>query len=356
MSIGSINKPNVAWQQALPTPRQVDTPASTKLIYPSTPTNFSQGQIKLDRTIQQIKTGASDASLYLQTNSLKPEVSIKSDDNFSKKNGILDRGPRQRTHAIGHKDAASNSISEEIMNMKLDATPKNVVGTFLRARSSGVSHITNLLINEFKMPAEQLLSAAINTFRESLSAAGPKPTLEDLDNVLTTTFQTMMTECGKIPFSNNFREVVASIERDIDASVQKNCARLNDQYTKQNPPMSESQLKQGLENIHLTAPLLKKEIVKALLLRVFTPHLAEMVRNSNTERKPEFKAFDKFFDENPATKNAGLNMMKMQVLLLSKINGATGEKQNALGETFPTLLKTFKASSLPDLQKLVSNK
>ena len=94
--------------------------------------------------------------------------------------------------------------------MKLDADPKNVVGTFLRAKSSGITHITNLLINEFKMPAEQFLSATINTFRESLSAADPKPTLEDLDNVLTTTFQTMMTEYGKIPFSNTFREVVAT--------------------------------------------------------------------------------------------------------------------------------------------------
>jgi len=356
MSVGSINKPNVAWQQALPTQGKVEAPASTKLIYPSTPTNSNQSQLKLDRTIQELKTGASDASQHLQTNSLKPEVSIKSDDNFTKKNGIPDPGPRQRSHAIGHKEAASKSISIEITNMKLDATPKNVVGTFLRAKSSGITHITNLLINEFKIPAEQFLSATINTFRESLSAAGTKPTLEDLDNVLTTTFQTMMTECGKIPFSNTFREVIASIEKDIDASVQKNCAQLNEQYAKQKPPMSESQLKKGLDNIHLTAPELKKGIVKALLLRVFTPHLAEMVRNTNTDRKAEFKAFDKFFDENPATKNAGLNMMKMQTLLLSKINGATGEKQNALGETFPTLLKTFKASSLPDLQKLASNK
>jgi hypothetical protein len=356
MSIGSINKPNVAWQQALPTPRPVDTHAGTKLIYPSAPTNFSQNQPKLDRTIQQLKAGASNASQHLEANSLKPEVSIKSDDNFAQKNGIPDRGSRQRSQAIGHKQAASKSISMEITNMKLDATPKNVVGTFLRAKSSGITHITNLLINEFKMPAEQFLSVAINTFRESLSAAGPKPSLDDLDNVLTTTFKTMMTELGKIPFSDNFREVVASIERDIDASVQKNCAQLTDQYAKQEPPMSARQMKEGLNNISLTAPELKKGIVKALLLRVFTPHLAEMVRNTNTDRKAEFKAFDKFFDENPATKNAVLNMMKMQALLLSNIKGASGDKQNALGETFPTLLKTFKASSLPDLQKLVSNK
>ena len=356
MSIGSVKKPNVAWQHALPKQSQVKTPASTKLIYPSTRTNFSQNQPKLDRTIQQLKAGPSNASQHLEANSLKPEVSIKSDDNFAQKNGIPDPGSRQRSQAIGHKEAASKSISIEITNMKLDATPKNVVGTFLRAKSSGITHITNLLINEFKMPAEQFLSATINTFRESLSAAGPKPTLEDLDNVLTTTFQTMMTECGKIPFSNTFREVVASIEKDIDATVQKNCAQLNDQYANQKPPISESQLKEGLSNIHLTAPELKKGIVKALLLRVFTPHLAEMVRSTNHDRKAEIKAFDKFFDENPATKNAGLNMLKMQALLLSKINGATGEKQNALGDTFPTLLKTFKASSLPDLQKLVSNK
>jgi hypothetical protein len=159
----------------------------------------------------------------------------------------------------------------EITNMKLDATPKNVVGTFLRAKSSGITHITNLLINEFKMPAEQFLSVAINTFRESLSAAGPKPSLDDLDNVLTTTFKTMMTELGKIPFSDNFREVVASIERDIDASVQKNCAQLNDQYAKQEPPMSESQLKEGLNNISLTAPELKKVSLKPYYC-AYLPH------------------------------------------------------------------------------------
>ena len=87
MSIGSINKHNVAWQQALPTPRTVDTHAGTKLIYPSAPTNFSQNQPKLDRTIQQLKAGPSNASQHLEANSLKPEVSIKSDDNFAKKMG-----------------------------------------------------------------------------------------------------------------------------------------------------------------------------------------------------------------------------------------------------------------------------
>ena len=87
MSIGSVNKPNVAWQHALPKQSQVKTPASTKLIYPSTRTNFSQNQPKLDRTIQQLKAGPSNASQHLEANSLKPEVSIKSDDNFAQKMG-----------------------------------------------------------------------------------------------------------------------------------------------------------------------------------------------------------------------------------------------------------------------------
>ena len=61
---------------------------------------------------------------------------------------------------------------------------------------------------------------------------------------------------------------------------------------------------------------------------------------------------DSFFNQNPATRVAGMTMMKMSALLLTKINGASGAKQNDLGNTFPLLLQAFKSSSLPDLSKL----
>ena len=94
-----------------------------------------------------------------------------------------------------------------------------------------------------------------------------------------------------------------------------------------------------------------------MLLRTFTPRLADMTMSSNTKRKPDFKAFDKFLDSNPATKKADFNILKMQGLLLSKINGASdNSKQKSLGDTFSVLFNKFKESKLPDLQEWVRNK
>lgn len=128
--------------------------------------------------------------------------------------------------------------------MKLDQDSHNVAGSFLRGSSSGIKHITHLLKGEFEKPAEHMLSAVMQTFKDSLKAAGSSPNLADLDNVLAKTFETMIDEFMKIPISSTFRELVASMEQDIDASVLKNCARLNNQYAKQDPPITESQLQE----------------------------------------------------------------------------------------------------------------
>ena len=330
---------------SLPTPAAAskDTQAADGLtmLHASSTVQSSSARPKLAQACAHYKEATREASQHLAGQSLKPDAHVKSSDSSAQHSALSEmRAGRARFSAISQLDLKSETITTlagEVREMALDQNQLNLVGTFLRGKSAGCKLVSQLLQPEFQQPANNIVSTMCSEFESGLKAAGRAPTVADLDKILVKTYQTMLDEMGKVTVSDTFREVVAGLEQAIDANAMDTCARLpQDQHA----------------TIRQSANLLKQGIVKALFLRTLVPHLGEMVRSNNPERDKKVAAFDSFFNQNPATRVAGMTMMKMSALLLTKINGASGAKQNDLGNTFPLLLQAFKSSSLPDLSKL----
>lgn len=322
-------------------PKDTQGPDVVTTLHASGTVRSASARPKLAQACIHYKDAVRDAGQHLASQSLKPNTSVKSFASISQHSAQDEmRAGRTRFTAVSQLDLRSETIatlSGEIMEMPLDQDQKNMVGSFLRGKSAGCKLVSQLLQAEFREPAQKIVGNMCTEFESGLKAAGRAPTVADLDQILVKTFQTMLDEMGKVTVSDNFRAVVAGLEMAIDANATGTCARLpQDQHA----------------NIHQSAGMLKQGIVKALFLRTLVPHFGEMVRSNNPDRDKKVVAFDSFFNQNPATQVAGMTMMKMSALLLTKINGASGDKQNDLGNTFPQLLQTFKASSLPDLSKL----
>lgn len=321
--------------------RDAQGPASVTTLHSSGTASAASARPKLAQACAHYKDAIRDAGHHVASHSLKPNSSVKSFDSI-RQQGAPDemRAGRARFAAVSQLDLKSETIatlSGEIMDMPLDQDQKNMVGSFLRGKSAGIKLVSQLLLAEFKAPAQKIVASMCTEFESGLKAAGSSPTVADLDQILVKTFETMLDEMGKVPVSDNFRAVVAGIEMAIDANTAGTCARL--------PQAQHANILQG-------AGQLKQGIVKALFLRTLVPHFGDMVRSNNADRDKKVVAFDAFFNQNPTTRVAGMTMMRMSALLLTKINGASGAKQDDLGNTFPQLLQTFKASSLPDLSKL----
>ena len=236
------------------------------------------------------------------------------------------------------KQLALQVIRKQAMATSLTAADAGT--TFLRNDSDGTRALSRLLSPELATIAKRLVSTMSKTFEAGLKNAGAKPTAEHIDALLAEVFSELIKDFTKMQVSDNFREAVQVIENALDSTAKDQCSKLPaDKHA----------------GILATAALCKNDVVKAILLRTLLPQISDLVRNDKTDRQAEVRAFERFLNENPETQAAGMTMPKMVTLLLSKINGSKGTKQDHLGQTFPQLLLSFKQTTLTDLNKIGKN-
>lgn len=250
---------------------------------------------------------------------------------------------RSRPRDLFNKPKSDNAralavIRQEIQSINLAASAKNLTGTFLRSDSQGQKMIKNLIFPEFEAPAKQMMADVYTKLETSLSSLGPNASMSAIDDALTDAYQTMIQGLCSIPLPDSFKEVVGSIASALESNAKDAMAKAT--------PDKQREIREVVNE-------LKKGIPKALMLRVFTPHVNEFTKPENPAFKSTVTKINGWIDSHPSARISGMQMSKFAAFMLTKINGASGSKQVALGEHFPKLLQTFKQSDLSGFTAMV---
>lgn len=243
------------------------------------------------------------------------------------------------TGAAINKMRAMAVIRQEIRAIDLNQTSKNLIGSFLRTDSAGQRLIKSVISPEFEAPARQLVTDLCTSLQSSFKALGAKASPDDIDTALTKAYTMLIEGTCKITLPDSFKEFATAMASELDSYVK-------DSMVKATPDRQRI--------ISEVGPELKKGISKALMLRVFLPHVSEFLRPGNADFNEQTTEVNNWLAEHPNSKLSGVSVQKFAAFLLTKLNDAGASKHNALGEHFPKLLKTFKESDLSGFSDLVA--
>ncbi len=238
------------------------------------------------------------------------------------------------------------AMRKEISKINLLGNASNLKGSFLRTDSAEISLVGRLLAPQLVAPAERLMKNLCETLKSKLDQLSANPSLEAIDQALVATYRQLVTDFRTIEYSDALRQVSRAARSALDSAAQE-----------QGVGQPEGKKRQ----IDSTAAALKENIGKAMLLRLLSPHLTNMLSKNDSPLHAQVNELNTLLArilEPHATGGAATPSFRANqfvTLLQANINGAVGQKQVAAFQTcFPELLEFARQTRLDDVVNSIS--